>query len=72
MSGAGLFLLFRIVSGEQQGPREIVVSEARVEALASNFARTWMRPPTADEIHGLVDDYVKEEIYYREAMAIGS
>ena len=71
VAGAGLFLLFRIVSGEQQGPREIVVSEARVEALASNFARTWMRPPTAEEIRGIVDDYVKEEIYYREAMAMG-
>lgn len=69
--GAALFGLYRLVSGEQQGPREIVVSEAQIEALAENFARTWMRPPTAAEIHGLVDEHVKEEIYYREAMAIG-
>jgi PPIC-type PPIASE domain len=69
--GAALFLLYRAVSGEAEGPREIVVSEARIEALAGSFARTWMRPPTAEEIRGLVDDYIKEEIYYREAMAIG-
>ncbi len=30
-----------------------------------------MRPPTAEEIRGLVDDYVREEVYYREAMALG-
>ena len=69
--GAALFGLYRLVAGEQEGPRQIVVSEAQVESLAENFARTWMRPPTAAEIHGLVDDYVREEVYYREAMAIG-
>ena len=30
-----------------------------------------MRPPTADEIRGLVDDYIREEVYYREALALG-
>ena len=69
--GAALFALYRFVAGEEDGPREIVVTEAQVEALAQNFARTWMRPPTADEVRGLVDDYVREEIYYREAIAIG-
>jgi len=69
--GGVLFALYRFVAGEEEGPREIFVSEAQVEALAANFARTWMRPPTAAEIHGLVDDYVREEIYYREAIAIG-
>src|SRR5262245_12825913 len=69
--GAALFGLYRLVGGAEQGPREIVVSEAQVEALAQNFSRTWMRPPTAAEVRGLVDDYVKEEIYYREAIALG-
>ena len=69
--GAALFVLQRFVAGEDESSREIVVTEAQVEALAENFARTWMRPPTADEIRGLVDDYVREEIYYREAIAIG-
>ena len=69
--GAGLFLLFRLVGGDSQAPKEIVVTEARVEALAENFARTWMRPPAAQELTGLVDDYVKEEIFYREAVTMG-
>jgi hypothetical protein len=70
-AGAAIFVLYQVVGGSELGPREIVVSEARMEALAENFARTWMRPPTAEEIKGLVDDYVREEVYYREAVALG-
>ena len=69
--GAALFALYRTVGSQGNAPQEIIVSEAQVEALATNFARTWMRPPTAGEIRGLVDDYIKEEIYYREALALG-
>jgi len=70
--GTALFLLYGALNrGRSDAPREIVISDARVEALAENFATVWMRPPTASEIKGLIDDYVAEEIYYREAVAMG-
>jgi PPIC-type PPIASE domain len=70
--GTGLFLLYHFVrGGNETAPREIVISEPRIEALAENFGRTWMRPPTPQEMRGLVDDYVKEEVFYREAIAMG-
>jgi hypothetical protein len=70
--GAALFMLYGALNrGRSDAPREIVISGARVEALAENFATVWMRPPTAVEIKGLVDDYVAEEVYYREAIAMG-
>jgi hypothetical protein len=70
--GAALFLLYHFLNQGQSGaPREIVVTGSRVEALAENFAKTWMRPPTAQELAGLIDDYVAEEVYYREAVAMG-
>jgi hypothetical protein len=70
--GIGLFVLYDVLRGGDTGaPRDIVVTEARVEALAQSFASTWMRPPTPQEITGLVDDYIAEEIYYREAIAMG-
>ena len=31
-------------------------------AAAAGFTRTWHRPPTRDELKGLVDEHVKEEI----------
>lgn len=52
-------------------PGKIVVTQARIEQLAGLFAKTWQRPPTAIELKGLIDDYVKEEILYREARALG-
>ena len=35
------------------------------------FSRTWQRPPTREELEGLIRDRVREEVYYREAMAMG-
>jgi hypothetical protein len=48
---------------------EIVVSEARVRNLAQNFARTWQRPPTREELDGLIESHVREEVMVREALA---
>lgn len=70
--GAGLFLLYGYISGK--GPDRvdrIVVKEADVAWLSEQFQRTWMRPPTRQELQGLVEEFVKEEILYREALALG-
>jgi hypothetical protein len=70
--GAALFMLYGALNrGRSDAPRDIVISAARVEALAESFATVWMRPPTPEEIKGLVDDHIAEEIYYREAIAMG-
>jgi hypothetical protein len=50
---------------------EIVVSESRIASLAQNFRRTWQRPPTKEELDGLVESFVKEEVMVREALALG-
>ena len=70
--GAGLFVLFDLVGTPAEAPKDrIVVSAAKVENLAELFRRTWRRPPTAAELDGLIADHVKEEILYREALALG-
>jgi len=68
--GAALFLAFAWKGGGASSGR-IVVTRARLESLAAGFARTWQRPPTAEELKGLVDGYVREEIAVREAVATG-
>jgi hypothetical protein len=71
-AGAALFALYGLASGAREERRDrIVVSEAQVASLAEAFARTWMRPPKPSELRGLVDDYVREEVLYREALALG-
>ena len=49
---------------------EIVVDEARISALAAGFERTWQRPPTDEELRKLVESWVREEIYFREGIAM--
>ncbi len=49
----------------------IEVSEGRVQQLKNHFYRTWKRQPSADELAGLIDNFVLDEIYVREARALG-
>ena len=58
-------------SDTRSTPKNFVVSAGKIEHLASLFSRTWQRPPTRAELEGLIDDYVREEIAYREGMKMG-
>jgi hypothetical protein len=69
--GAVLFGLINYVGKKEEAPDRIVVSRAQTENLASRFALTWQRPPNAEEKRALVEDYVCDEIFYREAKAAG-
>jgi hypothetical protein len=70
--GAALFALHRAVAGPSEASAdEVVVSRGRIAALAQIFAQTWQRPPTEAELAGLVEDYVRDEVLYREAVALG-
>lgn len=70
--GAAVFGLYALVAGGVGDTRDtIVVTEGRVQQLAQIFAKTWQRQPTPEELRGLVDAYVKEEVYYREALKLG-
>lgn len=72
LGGAGLFLLFNYVSDPRSGSDDqIVVTTGQVEHLVSLFVKTRQRAPTDVELRGLVDNYVLEEVLYREALAIG-
>ena len=70
--GTALFGLFHFVdSRKAEAPERIVVSSARIANLADGFARTWQRPPGSEELQGLVDDYIRDEVFYREGRAAG-
>jgi len=69
--GALLFLFFQWRGGSGPGSNRIVITHAQIEQLAVGFTRTWQRPPTEQELKGLIDEYVKDEIATREAVAMG-
>ncbi|MCP4691706.1 MAG: hypothetical protein GY859_26905 [Desulfobacterales bacterium] len=70
--GSALFLLFHLMGDE--GARDsdrIVVTQGRIENLKKSFKKRWLRPPAEAELKGLVEDHIKEEVLYREALAMG-
>jgi hypothetical protein len=69
--GAALFGLNALLSAHAPGRASIVVTKGRIESLATAFALTWQRPPTAQELEGLIRDYVREEVAVREAASLG-
>ncbi len=71
--GGVLFLIFGLTNqtGTTNSDQRIVVSAGRIEQLATVFGKTWQRPPTSKELKGLIDDFVLEEVYYRQAVAMG-
>jgi PPIC-type PPIASE domain len=68
--GSLLFACFEWQGGGIAGSR-IVLSRGMIQHLSAGFASTWQRPPNEAELKGLVDDYVREEIATREAIAMG-
>lgn len=69
--GALLFVLAGPGDDAAGETRRIVVSRGRIQQLATTFARTWQRPPTREELDGLIDDWIRTEVAYRQARALG-
>lgn len=69
--GAVLFGVYQWASGDEVAPDEIVVSAGQIANMQAIFSRTWQRPPTAEESQGLVDEYIRDEVLYREGVAMG-
>jgi hypothetical protein len=69
--GLGLFVLYQLAAPAAEADRKIVVSEATVAMLGQRYASVWMRPPTPEELRALVDAHIREEILYREGVALG-
>ena len=70
--GAAIFGAYSVVSqGRGDEPGNIVISAGQIATIELGFTRTWHRPPTREELEGLLRDRVREEVYYREAMALG-
>jgi peptidyl-prolyl cis-trans isomerase C len=66
-------LVFALLSGRAPdlGERRIVVNEAVVGALVGRFYDSFRRMPTKEETDGLIADWVRDQVYYREALALG-
>lgn len=47
------------------------VDSARINGFISEWESRWNRQPTREEIEGLIQSYIKEDVLYRQAVAMG-
>jgi hypothetical protein len=73
--GAAIFGLHAVtddpVESEFESEARIVITAGEIDRLRGLWHKQWRRTPTAEELRGLIDDQIREEVLYREALALG-
>jgi parvulin-like peptidyl-prolyl cis-trans isomerase-like protein len=69
--GVVLFAAFGKLAGPDTTGKRIVVSQAMVDQMAQEFQARWLRTPGDEELSGLIDSYVQDEILYRHGLSLG-
>jgi hypothetical protein len=71
--GAAIFGLFAMVDDTPPpvAANLLVIEEDDARRLAAEFEATWRRPPTVAELDYMIGQTVREEVYVREALALG-
>lgn len=49
----------------------VVVDANRLNGFVAQWKARWNRPPTREELDGIVNAYIREEILYRQAVSMG-
>lgn len=69
--GIGLFLLYGRLNVESADGRSIDISQEQIQSMSRQFQAYWNRTPTQQELTGLINSYVRDEVLYREGVAMG-
>ncbi len=71
--GAAIYLLYGVFAEPvpEADDKTIVVSAGEIEWMQTAWQKRWSRPPTDAEFDGLIQQYIKETVLYREALTMG-
>jgi len=71
--GAAIYLLYGVFAEPlpEADDKTIVVTAGEVEWMQTSWQKRWNRPPTPQEFDGLIQQYIKETVLYREALTMG-
>jgi len=71
--GTALFALYLATDTgtELSGKNAIVVTQPQVNALVQRFEKMRQRSPSTQERESMIQSFIREEILYREALAMG-
>jgi hypothetical protein len=72
LMGAGLFFLFGLTGNSSQNANHrITITQPDLNNLARAWLKRTGRPPTAQQREQQLELYIREQVLYREAMAMG-
>ncbi|WP_455207010.1 peptidylprolyl isomerase [Kaarinaea lacus] len=71
--GFAIFALYGVLNKDStSGSTNVInVVEADIDQLRALWQKQWQRPPTKQELDGLVESHIREQVFYREALAMG-
>jgi len=72
--GFVLFVVYAYINRGRVGPessKQIPISLDDLRTMEAYFESQWHRPPTPQEFQAMVEDKVREEVLYREGLAMG-
>ena len=69
--GAALFIIYSLMNDGGPSDDQIVVTQADIERMIEIFGRQWRRPPTESELESLINQQIREEVLFREALTLG-
>jgi len=69
--GLLLFLVYGWLTPAARSGARIVVTQPMVDGMALEYRTRWSRPPSEQELARLVEAYIRDEILYREGVALG-
>jgi len=71
--GAAIYLLYGAFAEPvmDETDKTIVVSAGEIEWMQTSWQKRWNRPPTDKEMNGLIQQYIRETVLYREALTMG-
>lgn len=70
--GLGIFLLYGFTTVEpQEDHKRIEITTVDTDRLVTVWEKRWNRPPTKNEFEGILNQTIRQEALYREALTIG-
>jgi hypothetical protein len=69
--GGAIFAAYAAFAPVKPESSRIVITESQIVSIEAQFHNTWKRPPGRDELSALIENYVREEVLYREGIALG-
>jgi hypothetical protein len=72
LAASAIFVIDEVRGGETRPDRGlIVVTDAQIDRMSAMWEQSWDRPPARHELETILADHIEEEVYNREARALG-